>query len=249
MKLIIFFCLWTMVVFAQVAVGAETRLEPIEINLKDKPALQRGAATFMNYCSGCHSLKYLRYSRLGKDLAITTYSGKVDNELLYNNLIFTKAKVNDPIRIALPEKDARTWFGIDPPDLSLKVRERGAAWIYTYLTSFYADNSRPFGANNIVLPDTAMPNVLLNLSGRKIAVRDKVNGVEIIDYLETVENGIMSEHQFNSTIKDLVNFLAYVSEPARLERYRIGTGVLIFLGLFLIVAYLLKKTYWAAVKK
>ncbi|WP_367606458.1 cytochrome c1 [Legionella sp. W05-934-2] len=249
MKQLLLICSLLLAISTQAAASTETPLEPIPVNLKDKAALQRGAALFMNYCSGCHSLKYMRYSRMAEDLGLTTFSGEVDKDLLYNNLIFTESKEHDPIQIAMPKDDARTWFGVEPPDLSLTAREKGSAWIYKYLTSFYADNTRPFGANNLLVPGVAMPNVLLPLSGRRIAVMDKVDGKEVIDYLQTVEQGEGTPQQFDSSVRDLVHFLVYVSEPARLTRYYVGSGVLLFLVIFLIPAYLLKKTYWKAVKK
>lgn len=249
MKRIVLTCLAMMVAVVQAATGTTIQIEPISINLKNKSALQRGAALYMNYCSGCHSLKYMRYNRMAEDLGLTTFDGEVDKDLLYNNLVFTEAKLHDPIRIALPIAQARTWFGVVPPDLSLTAREKGSDWIYAYLTSFYADNTRPFGTNNLLVPGVAMPNVLLPLSGRRIAVKDNVDGKEVIDYLQTVESGEVSPRQFESSVRDLVHFLTYVSEPVQLKRYRIGVGVLIFLGAFLIVTYLLKKTYWKAVKK
>lgn len=249
MKRIVFICLSMMFTVTQAISDSAIRLEPIPINLNNKAALQRGAAIYMNYCSGCHSLKYMRFNRMAKDLGMTTFAGDVDKDLLYNNLIFTESKIHDPIRIAMPKEEARTWFGVEPPDLSLTAREKGSAWIYTYLTSFYADSTRPFGTNNLLVPGVAMPNVLLPLAGKRIAIKDKVDGKEVIDYLQTIEKGQITPQQFDSVVRDLVHFLAYVSEPAQLIRYKIGVGVLIFLGIFLIVAYLLKKTYWKAVKK
>jgi ubiquinol-cytochrome c reductase cytochrome c1 subunit len=178
-----------------------------------KEVLQRGAKLFINYCAGCHSLRYLHYHRMAVDLGLS-------NDLLVNNLIFTGAKIDEPIRNSMPAAKAKKWFGVAPPDLSLVARERGAAWIYTYLKSFYADDSRPFGTNNRLAPGVAMPNVL------------------------AVDKGEMSQQQFEQTLEDLVSFLVYVGEPAKLLRYRMGIKVIIFLSLFLIVVYQLKKLYW-----
>lgn len=125
------------------------------LDLNNKASLQRGAALFINYCSGCHSLKYLRYEQLAQDLAIPT-------ELVKNNLIFTQAGLDAPILNALTPKDAQEWFGAAPPDLSLIARQRGDEWLYRYLTGFYRDNSRPLGVNNHMLPNVAMPDVLAN---------------------------------------------------------------------------------------
>ena len=227
------------------AAGTEPTLLPVQVDLHDKAALQRGAAFYMNYCSGCHSLKYMRYNRMAKDLGLTTFSGEVDTDLLVNNLIFTEATPHSPIQIGMPEEDARQWFGVVPPDLSLTARERGLEWIYTYLNSFYADAARPFGANNLLVENVAMPNVLEPLIGRVIVPDPKNKNIES---LLLVEQGSMSESQFDSALHDLVTFLAYVGEPAQLLRYKIGVGVLVFLFIFLIVAWLLKKVYWKQLK-
>ncbi len=216
-------------------------LLPIKTDVRDQAKLQRGAKIFMNYCSGCHSLKYLRYNRMGKDLGLVTFDGELDTHLLVNNLIFTGAKVQDPILVSMPATDARQWFGLVPPDLSLIARERGAGWIYTYLKSFYVDNSRPFGTNNLLIVDTVMPNILAPLEGEVIAVKESSWQ---IPRLVLKQNGEMSQQQFNEMLEDLITFLVYVSEPAKLVRYRIGIKVVIFLFIFWIVAYLLKKNYW-----
>ncbi|AHE68215.1 cytochrome c1 [Legionella oakridgensis ATCC 33761 = DSM 21215] len=149
-------------------------IKPVTIDLHDQARLQRGARLYMNYCSGCHSLRYLRYNRMAEDLGLTTFDGSVDKDLLTNNLIFTTAKLYDPIEISMPAEDARQWFGKMPPDLTLSGRERGAAWLYTYLKSFYIDHTRPFGANNLLVPDVAMPNILAPLQGEVIAEKKKV---------------------------------------------------------------------------
>lgn len=222
---------------------ADVELRTPSIDVHDKASLQRGAKLYMNYCSGCHSLKYMRYNRMGKDLGLTTFDGDLDKDLLYSNLIFTQAKVHDPIEIAMPKASAREWFGVAPPDLSLETRRRGVRWVYTYLTSFYQDESRPFKANNLLIPGVAMPNVLAPLQGKVIPVRaDAHEGA--ISHLLLVKPGEMTQNHFNSAVEDIVNFLAYVGEPVQLIRYKIGVGVLLFLFLFLISAYKLKKAYW-----
>ncbi|WP_232004095.1 cytochrome c1 [Legionella jordanis] len=214
------------------------------IDVQDQAKLQRGAKIFMNYCSGCHSLRYMRYNRMAEDLGLTTFSGEIDEDLLFNNLIFTSAKITEPIQIAMPETSARQWFGNLPPDLSLKVRERGADWIYTFLKSFYVDKTRPFGSNNLLLPDLAMPNVLEPLRGEVIAVRQGTDVKSPISHLVLLKRGEMSQPEFDSMLDDLISFLSYVAEPAKLVRYRIGVLVLAFLFIFLVIAYQLKKAYW-----
>lgn len=235
--------LWGSLVYASGNSGIS--LQPVDIDLQDKSSLQRGAKMYMNYCSGCHSLKYMRYNRMANDLGLTTFDGDIDNDLLYSNLVFTQAKVQDPIQISMLPADALQWFGMVPPDLSLSIRERGASWVYTYLKSFYVDNKRPFKANNILIADVAMPNVLEPLAGRYIAVnaQGKPDPTDI-SHLLLIEKGSMDQQEFDSAVRDLVSFLAYVAEPVKLVRYHIGVIVLIYLAIFLVVAYLLKKAYW-----
>ncbi|WP_133139333.1 cytochrome c1 [Legionella genomosp. 1] len=221
------------------------KLLPVDIDLQDKARLQRGAKMYMNYCSGCHSLKYMRYNRMAHDLGLTTFDGELDSDLLINNLIFTRAPIYDPIRISMPPADAQEWFGKVPPDLSLSARQRGASWLYTYLKGFYVDKTRPFGANNILIPGVAMPNVLEPLAGRVVAIENKDEaGYLFLSHLLLSEPGEMTQPEFDSAVTDLVNFLVYVGEPAKLVRYRAGGFVIAFLFIFLLVVYRLKKTYW-----
>ncbi|NKB46781.1 MAG: cytochrome c1 [Legionellales bacterium] len=241
--------------FIQVASAASNglaRLQSVTVDVTDKAALQRGAKWYMNYCAGCHSLEYLRYSRLGQDIGITDYKGDLNTEILTRNLIFTAVKFTEPIQIALQAEQARQWFGVMPPDLTLRARVRGADWLYTYLTSFYQDSNRPFGANNRLFPDTAMPNVFYPLQGKQIAMSTTrevmVDGEliqqSVIEDLQLIRAGSMTEHEFRSMVTDLVTFLVYVSEPGRLQRQQLGWKVLIFLIIFAVFAYLLKRSYW-----
>lgn len=232
-------------------------LKQIKIDLRDHEALQRGARLYMNYCAGCHSLKYMRYNRLAKDIGIVDDDGLVANDLLRENLIFTTAKVGEHVRSAIPAVDAREWFGVAPPDLTLVSRVRGANWLYTYLTSFYQDKSRPFGTNNWLFPDVAMPNVLEPLQGEQVAdfVEKTIpyNGttktIEVIEHLQLLSPGSMNQHQFDSAIHDLVTFLVYVGEPVRLTRETMGFWVILFLIILFGLAYALKKEYWKDIKK
>jgi len=183
-------------------------------------------------------------------------TGEVDKKLVENNLIFTGAKIDDTIKVAMPKEDAKNWFGVAPPDLSVIARVRGADWLYTYLTSFYQDDSRPWGTNNLVYKDTAMPNVLLLLQGVQVPIKHQeqivqdgvVKTYEVIDHLKLVHEGSMHHTEFNAVARDIVNFLVYVGEPIRLHRESLGIWVLAFLGLLFIVLYLLKKEYWKSVK-
>ncbi|WP_420795310.1 cytochrome c1 [Legionella brunensis] len=220
---------------------------PVKVDLQDPAKLQRGAKIFMNYCSGCHALRYMRYNRMAQDLGLTTFDGQIDKDLLFNNLVFTTAKIHDPIQISMSDTDARQWFGIVPPDLSLTARERGPQWIYTYLKSFYEDKKRPFGTNNLLIPDVAMPNVLEPLIGRVVAITEGNGPKPPISHLVLVGQGEMNEKEFDSTLEDLVTFLTYVAEPVKLVRYRIGVVVIIFLCIFWLIAYQLKRVYWKKV--
>jgi ubiquinol-cytochrome c reductase cytochrome c1 subunit len=157
-------------------------------------SLQRGAKVFMNYCSGCHSLKYLRYNRMAEDLGLTTFDGQIDQDLLKSNLIFTQATIYDPIQIAMPAEDAKQWFGVVPPDLSLSARERGGQWLYNYLNSFYNDSSRPFGVNNLLIPNVAMPDMLEPLIGKRmLAPNNKIHSSS----LQIIKQGDLSPQQAN----------------------------------------------------
>lgn len=222
-------------------VTAEVSLLPVSIDVHDQAKLQRGAAFYMNYCSGCHALRYLRYNRMAVDLGLTTDSGQLDKPLLINNLLFTKAPVHEPVEVSLPAMDARQWFGRVPPDLSLSARAHGASWLYTYLKSFYEDKKRPFGTNNLLVPYVAMPNVLAPLRGVVVA---KTSSDDNALHLVLIKSGTMTELELDSALQDLVTFLVYVAEPAKLIRYRIGYFVITYLCIFLVVVYLLKQSYW-----
>ncbi|MCP0914571.1 MULTISPECIES: cytochrome c1 [Legionella] len=244
MRKTIFYFL-ALVLASSVQAAAEVELKSIKIDLRDKTKLQRGAKMFMNYCSGCHALRHMRYNHMAKDLGLTTFDGQIDSDLLKNNLIFTAATVYDPIQISMPEEDARQWFGRLPPDLSLSARERGPNWLYTYLKSFYIDKKRPFGANNLLIQDVAMPNVLAPLQGEVIAVRRHGASQEPDNFnLILLESGEMTQQQFDSALEDLITFLVYVGEPVKLIRYQLGVIVIIFLSMLAVLAYLLKRIYW-----
>lgn len=216
----------------------------------NEASLQRGARDFMNYCSGCHSLKYLRYNRLGKDLGIP-------EDLLKANLMFTGDKVGEHIISSMPKgsgdpaapSDSEKWFGRAPPDLSLSARERGPDWIYSYLMSFYLDSSRPAGVNNLVLPGASMPHVLGDLQGWQIKVEEKSgeeggHSAHHGPKLEIVQKGALTPNEYKERVGDLTNFLVYAAEPGRNQRMGLGGPVLLFVVVFWIFAYLLKVEYW-----
>lgn len=203
-------------------------------NLRDQASLQRGAHLFFNYCVGCHSLKYMRYSRIAQDLNLSEQD-------VMKDLNFTGAKFDDPVVSHMPAELATKAFGKDPPDLSLEVSAKGADWVYAYLNSFYLDPKSPIGWNNTVLPNAAMPFPLWKLQGEQAAVMGKDGHVE---KLELSRPGQMTPAQYQQATRDLVNFLDYASEPAALQRHAYGVWVILFLALFTFLAYLLKKEYW-----
>ncbi len=200
---------------ASAASDAPTKSANTDIN--DQKSLQNGAKLFMNYCASCHSIKFMRYNRMGKDLNIS------DKDVI-KNLIFNGQKIGDNILSSISPADSAKWFGITPPDLSLVARYKNTDWIYSYLHGFYADKSRPFGVNNHLLKNVAMPDVLWRLKQQK------------------------SAEAFDKDVRDITNFLDYVGEPVKLIRTDLGYKVLGFLFVLFILAYLLKKEYWKDVK-
>lgn len=223
------------------AAGGGFPLDKAEYDLSDKASLQRGAATFMNYCAGCHSTQYQRYNRVAADIGIP-------DDLMKENLVFTGAKIGDLMKSAMSEKDAARWFGAPPPDLTLVARVRGADWIYTYLRSFYVDETRPFGVNNAVFPSVGMPHVLEPLQGTPRAEfkTHTLDGVEMqqVVSIKSDGNGEMNNEEYDQTVLDLVNFLVYSAEPVQQERERMGFWVLGFIAIFFIFTVLLKKEFW-----
>ena len=224
--------------------AGDAHLESVSIDLGDKAGLQRGARTFVNYCLSCHSAQYMRYNRIARDLGLS-------EDLVAENLMFASDKVVDLMHVAMPAADAERWFGRTPPDLSVIARSRGPDWLYSYLVTFYRDDdpARPFGVNNMVFPAVAMPNVLWPLQGIQKAVFEERTGHDgethkVFKGFETIQAGTLSDGEFKHTVRDLVNFLVYVGEPAKLERYNIGTWVLLFIVLFFFIARALYKEYW-----
>jgi ubiquinol-cytochrome c reductase cytochrome c1 subunit len=210
------------------------------------PSLQRGARNFMAYCSGCHSLKFVRYSRVAQDL-------KISDELRDQLLVKPGAKFTDYITSSMPEKDAAEWFGKAPPDLSLTARSRSPDWIFNFLTTFYADAaSQQTGVNNLQLPGTAMPHVLSSLQGVRSAVWRNVEhagaATKEFEKFEPGVQGSLTAAQYDEFVRDTVNFLQYASDPTQMERQGLGVWVVLFLLLFTGIAYLLKKEYWKDVR-
>jgi len=221
---------------------AEGQMLPFayEYDLNDRDSLQHGAKLFVNYCLSCHSAGYMRYNRMGKDLGISDkeiqeYMGFItDNE--------GKFKVGALMEANLSAEQAKAAFNTVPPDLSLTARSRGPEWVYTYLLSFYRDETAPSGWNNALFPHVAMPHVLSHLQGTQRTVKSE--GGEHIDHLELAVPGSLDQKQYEKDVYDLTNFMVYLAEPAKLVRYRIGLFVVLFLLVLAIPAYLLNKEYW-----
>ena len=209
-------------------------------DLGDRASLQRGAQLYMNNCSGCHSLKYMRYSRMAEDLGLT------EDEVM-KNLNFTGAKFGEQVQVSMPAAGGEKWFGKMPPDLSVISRVRGSDWIYTYLKSFYLDESRPLGWNNKLFPNASMPNPLWELQGLQHAEFgpvDPATGERHVEGLKVAQAGRQSAQEFDQTARDITNFLEYVGEPAALKRQSVGVWVILFLAALTFLAYLLKQEYW-----
>lgn len=236
-KLVLFLILAGVPAWASASSGHGPKLDPVKIDLGDKASLQRGARIFVNYCLSCHSAGYMRYNRMGHDLGIS-------DELVKENLLFAADKVGDLMKAVMPTEDAKKWFGVAPPDLTLVARNRGPKWVYTYMRSFYRDDKSPSGWNNTVFPHVAMPHVLYEWQGHQRAVFKTENGVPAFEKFELERKGSMTPEQYNESMRDLANFLVYLGEPAKLERYRIGVFTILFLLVFGVFAYLLKKEYW-----
>jgi len=220
----------------------------------DLAALQNGAKLFVNYCLNCHAASFMRYNRM-RDIGLT-------EEQIKDNLVFTGAKVGDTMQVALSAKDAKEWFGAVPPDLTVIARSRSAAgkgtgadYLYTYLRTYYRDDTRATGWNNAAFPNVGMPNPLWELQGPQRAVftdikdpKDPTKVTHVFKGLEPIAPGTMSPDQFNTAVADLVAFLQWMGEPVQNDRYRLGVWVLIFLALFSVIAWRLNAAYWKDVK-
>ena len=226
---------------ALAAGGHDVELDKANIDPANKESLQRGAKVFVNYCMSCHAAKYQRYNRVARDLGI-----REDDVIEY--LMFTGDKIGDHMDVAMTKADGKAYFGAAPPDLTLVARVRGVDWLYSYLRTFYLDDTRPFGVNNLVFPNVGMPHVLWELQGWQEAVITTVkdhDGRERKEIsLELVEPGLLEPHEYDRAVRDLVNFLDYMGEPAKYERRELGVKVIMFLVFFLVVAYLMKRDYW-----
>jgi ubiquinol-cytochrome c reductase cytochrome c1 subunit len=222
------------------ASSAGLKLDRAPVDLSDLPSLQRGAQAFVNYCLNCHSAAYMRYNRL-HDLGLS-------DEQIRDNLMFAAEKVGETMTVAMRSKDAAQWFGAAPPDLTVIARSRSADWLYTYLRTFYRDASRPTGWNNLAYPSVAMPHVLFELQGMQALKVEEVTDAHghktHTSRLVLDTPGSMTSVQYDRLVGDLVNYLTYMGEPAGMSRVQVGIGVLLFLSVFIVVSWLLKRAYW-----
>lgn len=205
-------------------------IEPITINRRDIAAQQRGAGLFFNYCSGCHSLKQSRYSDIARDLKILTPQGDIDKAAILKYLNHVSDNPYDSVTTSLDKSQAEQWLGKTPPDLSLVTRSRGPAWVAAFLKEFTLDENRPWGVNNKIMPNTAMPHALIDVQG----------------YNTKGELASSDNPAYQQAVHDLVSFLSYVGEPRALEREIMGKYVLLFLALLALVSYLYYKAVWAS---
>lgn len=255
-KLFLLSLMLVMPMFAQAGGGSNVHLDSIQTDATDHASLQRGMKTFVNYCLGCHTAQYQRYIRAAEDL-------HMPEDLVTEHLILSNQKVGSQMTSAMDPKLAAKWFGATPPDLTNEVNLRGADWVYTYLRSFYADDSRPYGVNNVVFPSVGMPNVLAELQGVQSKICAQVpkkdtHGVVMIDSLTgkaltaqscdvlSVEagTGSLSQAQFDAVSYDLTNFMSYMAKPYKTDSQRIGMWAILFTMLMTVVFYFLKKEFW-----
>jgi ubiquinol-cytochrome c reductase cytochrome c1 subunit len=248
---------------ASFAVANEgVKLDPMKADTHNAESLQAGARTFVNYCLNCHGASVMRYNRL-RDLGLS-------EDQIRDNLLFTAEKVGEMMTVAMSRKDAKEWFGAAPPDLSVIARTRGADWLYTYLRTFYRDPSTLTGWNNLVFERVAMPHVLWTLQGQQAlevlefktleeaeAAKIQARGFSVLveehegdvskhllKTLKVEKPGALSQSQYDGMVHDLVNYLVWMGEPAQDARKRIGIVVLLFLGLMVLLSWLLYKSYW-----
>jgi ubiquinol-cytochrome c reductase cytochrome c1 subunit len=239
--------------------GADIRMEPAPINRLDLESQQRGVRTFVNYCLNCHTARYMRYNRL-TDLGLTEAQ-------IRDNLMFATTRIGDTMTVAMTPSDGKAWFGVTPPDLTVEARVRGPEWLYNYFLGFYRDAAAPSGWNNLVFPNVAMPHVLAGLGGANRLVTTEYKDHEeaqaaalatkgivvlspgkdhtfLVKSLEVETPGTLSPVQYRQMVADLVNYLDYMSEPAKNKRVSLGLMVLLYLGVLFVFAYWLKREYW-----
>jgi len=228
------------------ASGDTVAWDKAPVNTTDLASLQNGAKLFFNYCLSCHSAAFMRFNRL-KDIGLT-------EQQIKDNLLFTTDKVGETMKAAIDPKQAKDWFGANPPDLTVIARSRaghngtGADYLYTYMRGFYRDETRPTGWNNIVFPNVGMPHVLWELQGDRKPVMEEHEGHHVFKEWEQLKPGTMTTAQYDKAVGDLVNYLQWMGEPAQNTRVRLGVWVLIFLGLFTFLTWRLNAAFWKDIK-
>ena len=244
---------FALVTGAQAAGGALVLDKFPKERVSDLAALQNGAKLFVNYCLNCHSAAFMRFNRL-TDIGLT-------EQQIKDNLLFPTDTVGEVMKVSLDAKDAKAWFGALPPDLTLVARSRasgsgsGADYLYTYLRTFYRDDTRPTGWNNLTFPNVGMPHALWELQGQRVAKfvdvvdpHDPTKKTHEFEGFEQLTPGTMSPQEYDSAIADLVAYMQWMGEPAQQQRTRIGVGVLIFLAIFFVIAWRLNAAFWKDVK-
>ena len=218
---LLLFCLQFVFWSQSFAAGSSgVKLLDANIDIARRNSLQRGAQVFFNYCSGCHSIQFMRYNRMASDLGLS-------EDVVKANFMFASDKIGDNIKISMDPEESESWFGVSPPDLSVIARVRGEDWLYSFLNGFYVDPDRPTGVNNLFFPETAMPHVLWELQGYRTL--EKPEGLGSDYAFKSIVEGKLTPTQYETLTRDLVSFLVYVGEPARLVRYQIGFWVIAFL--------------------
>ncbi|HQS01633.1 MAG: hypothetical protein B7Y07_10250 [Halothiobacillus sp. 24-54-40] len=227
--------------------GGAIPLKHVSINLDDKAALYRGAQTFIAQCATCHTAQYMRYGRVASDLHLSSAQA--------NSLLPPHLKLGDEMVSFMPADYAKSVFGTVPPDLTLIARVRGADWLYTYLTSFYADPTKRWGVNNAVFPGVNMPDVFAALQGvqepvyQSVKLPDGSSEQRLVGLKAPLIAGNMPPAEFDTLVRDLVAYMVYMGEPAKLQRMSYGPYVLAFILLFTVLMFLLKIDYWRDIKK
>ncbi|PQA76229.1 cytochrome c1 [Rhodoferax sp. TS-BS-61-7] len=232
------------------AAGGGIALDKAPIKTNDLVSLQNGAKLFVNYCLNCHSAAFMRFNRL-KDIGLT-------DQQIKDNLLFTTEKVGETMKAAIDPKQAKDWFGANPPDLTVIARSRagsggsGADYLYTYLRTYYPDETKATGWNNLVFPSVGMPHVLWELQGKRVPVYDTVtehgHDVQVFKGWKQITPGTMTPAQYDQAIGDLVNYMQWMGEPAQNTRVRVGVWVLLFLSVLTLFAWRLNAAFWKDVK-
>jgi ubiquinol-cytochrome c reductase cytochrome c1 subunit len=235
---------------AAMAAGGSIPLDKAPQRTNDMAALQNGAKLFVNYCLSCHSAAFMRYNRL-RDIGL-------NDKQIAENLTFATDKIGDTMKAAIDPRQAKAWFGANPPDLTLIARSRssssgtGADYVYTLLRTYYRDDTKPTGWNNLAFPNIGMPNPLWELQGERRPVYEKVmshgHEVERVKGWTPVKAGTLSDAEYDNNVGDLVAYLQWMAEPAQNSRVRIGVWVMLFLAAFTVVAWRLNAAFWKDIK-